>query len=262
MATTNGLALCAAERQELATLEQEIKDGLQHFVSVGNALARIRDKRLYREKFKTFEAYCGKTFRFTTGRARQLMRAAGVTDQVQADAAVKSGTIVPLLVPNEGVARELAKVPESDRVDVLAAASEGGKEPTAKDVRDAAAKQKASEPPPPVDAEGRPVPDVAEVRDAFAAVARFRDICNRLSQLKTEILKLADSPAGTLIHRQQVAADATNLRRELVAAQPHAVCPYCLAAKPKCSGCGGRGWVPRSLYESAPAELRTAGVAA
>ena len=47
-----------SERNELERCEVVIKQGLQTFVEVGQALMLIRDKRLYRAEFGTFEAYC------------------------------------------------------------------------------------------------------------------------------------------------------------------------------------------------------------
>ena len=47
------------ERNELERCEVVIKQGLDTFVEVGQALLTIRDKRLYRASFRTFEEYCG-----------------------------------------------------------------------------------------------------------------------------------------------------------------------------------------------------------
>lgn len=46
------------EKQALKNYETIIKKGLNTFLEVGQALAEIRDRRLYRETHKTFERYC------------------------------------------------------------------------------------------------------------------------------------------------------------------------------------------------------------
>ena len=46
------------EKNELERCEVVIKQGLKTFVEVGQALMLIRDKRLYRSEFGTFENYC------------------------------------------------------------------------------------------------------------------------------------------------------------------------------------------------------------
>jgi hypothetical protein len=51
-------ALNAAEEMKLEQFETVLKPGLGSFMVVGKALKAIRDERLYRAKFKTFEDYC------------------------------------------------------------------------------------------------------------------------------------------------------------------------------------------------------------
>ena len=46
------------ESHELERCEVVIKQGLNTFIEVGEALFLIRDKRIYRREFKTFEDYC------------------------------------------------------------------------------------------------------------------------------------------------------------------------------------------------------------
>lgn len=50
--------LLPCEQEQLAECEKVIKKGLGTFLDVGRALADIRDNRLYREKYSTFEKYC------------------------------------------------------------------------------------------------------------------------------------------------------------------------------------------------------------
>jgi hypothetical protein len=70
------------EAHSLDELEQVIADGLKTFVDVGQALARIRDEKLYRATHKTFEAYCRERWDFTRVRAHQLIKAAEVSENV------------------------------------------------------------------------------------------------------------------------------------------------------------------------------------
>jgi N6-adenosine-specific RNA methylase IME4 len=50
-------ALTSPERTRLAELERVVARGVQTFVEVGVALTEIRDRRLYRERYPSFEAY-------------------------------------------------------------------------------------------------------------------------------------------------------------------------------------------------------------
>ena len=77
------LQLTFEERTELEQCERTIAQGLQTFVDVGTALLTIRDKRLYREQYDTFEDYCQKQWRLARRRAYQLMDAAQVVQNVK-----------------------------------------------------------------------------------------------------------------------------------------------------------------------------------
>lgn len=114
---------------ELAACEQIIERGLATFVDVGQALLRIRDDKLYRGTFGTFEEYCSQRWGFTDRRARQLISAAEI------------GTIVP--VRNEAQARALTGLsPEGanavyDIAQGFAKVTRGADKPTAADLHDA-----------------------------------------------------------------------------------------------------------------------------
>jgi len=134
--------LTAPERSDLRRLEGIIEKGMLTFIEVGSALKQIRDDRLYREKWKTFEAYCDDRFEFGRGYANKLITAASTALAVS-----KMGTIVP---KTESQARELAKVPEEDWQDVIDEVAEKqaetGEPATAKTYKEAAEKVATREP--------------------------------------------------------------------------------------------------------------------
>lgn len=66
------------ESHELERCEVVIKQGLQTFIEVGQALMTIKEKRLYRIGFKTFEDYCIERWSISRIRAFQLIEAANV----------------------------------------------------------------------------------------------------------------------------------------------------------------------------------------
>jgi hypothetical protein len=112
------------------TLERTIEAGQQTFVEVGLALTEIRDSKLYRADFETFDQYCQKRWGWSQKRASHLIIASEVVKMLP----VKDSTIVE----NEGQARQLAKVPAEKRVEVLRVAKESGPV-TAKTIHEAAA---------------------------------------------------------------------------------------------------------------------------
>ena len=63
------------ESHELERCEVVIKQGLQTFIEVGQALMTIKEKRLYRISFKTFEDYCLEKWAITKTQANRLIQA-------------------------------------------------------------------------------------------------------------------------------------------------------------------------------------------
>ncbi len=75
-------ALTVIERNNLVELESVIQKNLTAFYEVGFALMQIRDNRLYREIYGTFEEYCKEKWGFTKSRANQLISASEVADNL------------------------------------------------------------------------------------------------------------------------------------------------------------------------------------
>lgn len=96
--------LTITERTELEQYEAVIERGLQTFYEVGQALMEIREKRLYREQYATFEDYSRDRWQLGQSRAYQLIDAAAVISNLQ------SSTVVELPA-NERQARPLTSLP-------------------------------------------------------------------------------------------------------------------------------------------------------
>lgn len=104
-------AITLDERSRLYKLEETIEHGLNTFVDVGNALLEIRDKRLYRQEYSTFEEYCNKRWNMKQSRAYQFMDSAKVVGILQ------SSTIVELLPTNEAQARPLTSLEPAEQIE-------------------------------------------------------------------------------------------------------------------------------------------------
>lgn len=83
MTLTGPAALRAVRR--LDELEAVIERGLTTFVDVGEALTEIRDSRLYRETYTTWEAYCQGRWGWSASRGHDLIRAAAIVALVSGD---------------------------------------------------------------------------------------------------------------------------------------------------------------------------------
>ena len=123
-----------AESRDLIRLEKVIERGLDTFMEVGNALAEIRDRRLYHIEHKTFEAYCREKWNIGRTYAHRLM------------AASEAVAMLPIgnkpHIKTESQARELAKIEPERRAEVVAAAVEDtGGNVTAAAIREAGASE-------------------------------------------------------------------------------------------------------------------------
>ena len=72
-----------AEVLELDSLEDRVQRGFRAFWDIGQALRQIRDKRLYRQKYSTFEEYCINRWEIARRTAYQLIDAAEVYENVR-----------------------------------------------------------------------------------------------------------------------------------------------------------------------------------
>ncbi|MGW2044667.1 ParB/Srx family N-terminal domain-containing protein [Streptomyces sp. NPDC001858] len=121
--------LTASESNALTEHEAVIERGIQTFYEVGMALADIRDRKLYRADYGTFEEYAQQRWNMSRTRAYELMSASAVVSAI-----ADTETPAPA---NEGQARALSRVPEPERAAVWAETVERTEgKPTAAAVRE------------------------------------------------------------------------------------------------------------------------------
>lgn len=142
-------SLTTSETSSLTACEARIEKGRASFLDVADALAEIRDNRLYREGYATFEAYCRERWGFSRVYAHNVIKSAQAVRALPED--------VLTTVNTEFTARAVAKVAPEVRVEVVREASEAakseGRPMTARDVEDAAM---AHDKPAPSDERPRP----------------------------------------------------------------------------------------------------------
>jgi hypothetical protein len=104
------VSLSTDEATRLGRCEGIIKKGLETFVEVGEALLIIRDQRLYRSEFGTFEAYCSDRWGMDKRSANRLVGASEVVKNL-------NRTNWSHLPKSEGQARALTSLePETQRL--------------------------------------------------------------------------------------------------------------------------------------------------
>lgn len=132
------IALAADEAAQLAEHEAVIERGIKTFYEVGLALADIRDRKLYRAEYGTFEEYAERRWQMSRRRAYQMIEAAGVVHNFSHSEIDAPAT--------ESQARELSRVPELERVAVWAETVERTRgKPTAAAVRETYEQQRTTD---------------------------------------------------------------------------------------------------------------------
>jgi phage N-6-adenine-methyltransferase len=122
--------LSIEDATRLGRCEGIIKKGLETFVEVGEALMIIRDNRLYREEFQTFEDYCNERWGMARRTAYQLVDAATTIKNLN----VRHGAQSP---SSERQARPLTSLqPETQRLAWEETVNRYGDSITAKKVAD------------------------------------------------------------------------------------------------------------------------------
>lgn len=119
--------LSKKEKADLLNAEKTIKKGWNTFVEVGKALATIRDGRLYRENFTTFQEYTRDTWQY--GRA-YVDRLIGAAETIE----ILTPIGVKILPSNEAQVRPLLALPPEKRSEAWEKVLEeaGESKPTAK----------------------------------------------------------------------------------------------------------------------------------
>lgn len=94
--------LTIEENTRLRHCEAVIERSMNSFYEMGIALREIRESRLYKTTFETFEEYCLSKWSIARNYANKMIASSDVIDNL--------GTIVPILPNNEGQVRPLTKL--------------------------------------------------------------------------------------------------------------------------------------------------------
>lgn len=251
--------LSMTEVQSFQSLEKVILCGVESFLATGSALKEIRDQRLFREDFKTFEAYIKDRWGFHRSRAYQLIDAA----DIKADLSTMVDQNPKLSEINtERQLRELAAVPAESLQDVLDKAAEiaGDAVMTAKVLKEAREQVLPEEPEDeeldwlgvPNETDEQVFEDVEpepEVVSPLQCVPWFKDQIRIVNELKRNLDQVKESPGNELFfsRRNTILREVEHVKGGLLAAMPHAICPRCDGKC--CAQCGNMGWVNKQRYD-------------
>ena len=95
---------------DLERCESVIRRGLKSFVEVGRSLMTIRDKRLYRPAYSSFEAYCRNKWDLSRPYAYKLIAGSRVVDELSAE------DEIAILPENANQVRKLSPLSKDERI--------------------------------------------------------------------------------------------------------------------------------------------------
>lgn len=122
--------LTVIESNQLDKCEEIIEQGLQTFVDVGRALQIVKEGKLYRTKFRTFEEYCEHRWQVTKLHAYRLINAAQTVSILEENPGIE------VLPQKERQVRPLNKLHKDERAEAWQQAlDETDGKPTSRDVQ-------------------------------------------------------------------------------------------------------------------------------
>jgi hypothetical protein len=212
---------------------------------VGEALKEIRDNKLYRESYKTFEKYVDQKWGMGKSRAYQLIDAADIKANLSTtvDKNERGAEL-----NTERHLRELKDVAKESVDAVIDKAAEiAGDDPiTASDLKQARVEileqtEPESEEPVYEDVEDEPADSPAQ--EAIGNGKHLQTLQNLVNELLREMVLVPDVVGLELYHARfnRIKKEVESIKGHLVTVKPVAVCPRCDGAG--CSQCGNHGWV-------------------
>lgn len=216
-------------------------------------LIEIRDRRLYRDEYQSFEEFCKEVFDLSRQRAYRLMhsiKAAEIIEKSMLNWAgdVNSGLqIIPSLT--EAAVNEIMQLP-SDKQAEVAKKLAGRAEVKLAEVKEAVADVKSTT----TNGQNSGLSWHLE-----RAMQVGREIAKAARMIRAACTIISESAEGPFLSRMDPRACMKELYKvadEIEAGAPFADCVYCGGEIGKqCGGCDGHGWLTRTEFHAVPDAL-------
>jgi len=243
----NDSALTENNFNRLLELEEDITNDLKAVFRIGLNLMVIRDEKLWKQNYKSFEDYCNDRWSKGSNWARKMIKAVEVKE------------VVPD-VENEWQARQLVDLPDEKKVEVFSRAVDEVNDPklvTGTQLNRIKQSVVAEATTPEVNTE--PMAKYQLLTDDY-------DSClNALTRVNSIIEGITEQDVGLWLNLDEFRMDLRNLKANIRMAKPHQTCPYCMGAgtmlsfdgnEENCKACHTLGWVPKAVWDEAPQQFK------
>jgi hypothetical protein len=249
-------SLTVSEKQTLAACEADIEKGASLMVV---AIAKIREKKLYRGEYGTFEDY----MRLRWGKSR--CNGIKLANHGQVLLNLESSQNENVRIPNISThaAQEISDLPAEEQVTVVEQVVTTGQQPTAANIAEAREELEASgkisggltfdvneienagekeilPPPGLIDKLGRIVPE--HLRESCNNAGRLTGCGKTADQLVREIEGLKGQPGAEYVTVQPLVASVKDVKKTLSESRFWTTCPRCNGDK--CEFCESTGYLP------------------
>lgn len=235
--------LSAKESRRFAAIREELAIHKDFFWLCFDLLAEVKESKLYRQEYGTFEDFCKLEMGFTRQYANRMIAARNVMTEMGVSEADFGNQSFPKLQ-----LQELAKVAPEERPRVLkkakAKAKSEGRNPTAKDIEAAAVPIQEDD-----DDEIEMPVQISAAELAVANAAIGKKIVSAIDAAK-KLLRAVEEVPGTelLVSREKsIMRELDSARNSVLVTIPHSVCPRCHGKC--CTQCGNMGWVNNVLAD-------------
>lgn len=226
-------------KSELAKYEAVIERGMRTTIEVGLAMKAIRDGKLYKGQYESFEDYAKDRWECGRTRVYQLIEAAEVDSNLSK---ILDKSDRP---KNDYQLREVAKAPIEMQAEVVKKAvekaAEENRKPTAKDFKEAV-KQVVGELVEEEAEEPKKEPPPAETHHPKQMAGPLMAHVKTLVQMLNDLKKRKDERGGEWIDVQAISMQISALKYSLKSSIYYADCPSCKGKR--CEKCKQTGFLP------------------
>ncbi len=264
---TGSLAPSVSDLADFEKLETIISKGQKTFVEVGTALCEIRDRRLYRKDFISFEGYCQTRWGWSRQRSSQLIGASQLMEKLPPTlaASVENERDARALLPLEPKEQKQAiREAKKEGVPIAEKAKSFSEKPvnigraqsTPVDISISAKTEKSE---PVIDETDTEVPE--DLQELWGRKAEVDSKLREIASLATFFQKLQGSKDSLWIgvYPQEMMMGFQKLHQTLGGARLFAVCIVCQGrGRSKCAFCKGKGFISKFQWDTqATAEAKS-----
>lgn len=241
-------------RNQLSKQEKIVLEGTNTVLAVAEALQTIRDEKLYRLDYKTFDEYCAATFDFSGRYARKLLSSPTENNsQNNSQNSSGSGNSTDTAGSSSGTNGSGTETSQGGNTQSDSNSSTQNTGTTNGENTEAGQGEKEDEAQEPVfDAAGVQVPCQALI--AFERAKDLKAVCQEIDKIIEDVGEIAKGPGGRLIRFESFKQQMQDAKGNLWANRATHVCPYCKGIEngKLCECCNGEGWTAKHVWQAAP----------